>query len=209
MKLNRPSKIIRTDKWTLNPNDEQRVFFTATVEAYRKLCRFLVTVVNTHWVELGPLSNNDVIPALERLMHPTAKNPVVKYTVFSRVFYKFPSYYRRAAICVCGGPSIEFSRSISGLGKRQFSHPKEIPNLPHSNCFDAGCYPTLYKGQCYKLHGFDSRLRSKCSRAPIGYGSRLGISGLGHRHQVVSNRMASPSLILSSRSCHLSVPFDL
>lgn len=64
MKLNHVTKIIRTDKWTLRPSGKQRVLFAATVEEYRKLCRFLVTVVNTHWVELGSLSGNDVIPAV-------------------------------------------------------------------------------------------------------------------------------------------------
>ncbi len=205
MKSNRPSKIIRTDKWFLDPSDEQRVLFARTVEEYRKLCRFLVTVVNTHWVELGSLSGKDVIPAVERLMHPTAKNPVVQYPVFSRVFYKFPSYYRRAAIAFAVGQVSSFHTRyrewISGN-----SRTRKDAKPPTLNP-DVGCYPTLYKGQCYKLHGFD-RVEIKVFTGTDWVWTRVGISGLGYRHQVVANRMASPSLILKQMSSHLSVPFE-
>ncbi|MCJ2544225.1 hypothetical protein [Thermostichus vulcanus] len=55
-------------------------------------------VIYTHWAELGGLSNQQIIPAVERLIHQTAQNPNVKYASFDRVFHKFPSYYRRGAI---------------------------------------------------------------------------------------------------------------
>lgn len=205
MKLNHVTKIIRTDKWTLRPSGKQRVLFAATVEEYRKLCRFLVTVVNTHWVELGSLSGNDVIPAVERLMHITTKNPVVKYPLFSRVFYKFPSYYRRAAIAFAVGQVSSFQSRyrewVSGN-----SRTRKDAKPPTLNP-DTGCYPTLYKGQCYKLRGFDE-VEIKVFTGTDWIWTRVGVSGIGHRHQVTTNQMASPSLILNSKSCHLSVPFE-
>ena len=85
------------------------------------------------------------------------------------------------------------------------SRTRKDANPPTLNP-DAGCYPTLYKGQCYKLHGFDS-VEMKVFTGTDWRWVQVGISGLGHRHQIVSNRMASPSLILNARSCHLSVPF--
>ena len=181
------------------------MLFAATVEEYRKLCRFLVTVVNTHWVELGPLSSKDVVPAVERLMHPTAKNPVVKYPVFRTAFYKFPSYYRRAAIAFAVGQVSSFQTRywewVSGN-----SRTRKDSNPPTLNP-DAGCYPTLYKGQCYKLHGF-SEVEIKVFTGTDWVWTRGEVKGVGHRHQVVTNRMASPSLILNSRTCYLSVPFE-
>ncbi|MEP1077245.1 hypothetical protein NDI52_17735 [Leptolyngbya sp. PL-A3] len=62
--------IIRTDKWSLNPTAEQRVLLAETVKVYRRLCRHLVGIVFTHWSsELGILSSQQVIPAVERLVH--------------------------------------------------------------------------------------------------------------------------------------------
>ena len=103
MLTKKPTKIIRTDKWTLNPTDEQRVLFAETVQVYRRLCRCLVGIVLTHWTELGGLSSNELVPAVERLIHATAKNPTPRYALVDRVFHKFPSYYRRAAIMFAAG----------------------------------------------------------------------------------------------------------
>nr|WP_265266691.1 hypothetical protein [Spirulina subsalsa] len=73
MKVKKPTKIIRTDKWTLNPTAQQRVLFGETVKVYRRLCRYVVGIVFTHWSELGGLSSQQQIPAVERLIHATAK----------------------------------------------------------------------------------------------------------------------------------------
>ncbi|NEQ11882.1 MAG: hypothetical protein F6K37_40295 [Moorea sp. SIO4E2] len=58
-------KTIRTDKWRIAPTSEQKQYLLNTVQEYRRLCRFLVTVVCTHWVDLGTLSNNNLVPAVE------------------------------------------------------------------------------------------------------------------------------------------------
>jgi putative transposase len=77
--------IIRTDKWSLNPTVQQRLLFTETVKVYRRLCRHLVRVIYAHWSVLGGLSSQQVIPAVERLIHQTAHNPDVKYPLFDPV----------------------------------------------------------------------------------------------------------------------------
>ncbi|NEO96739.1 MAG: hypothetical protein F6K56_44195 [Moorea sp. SIO3G5] len=38
------TKVIRTDKWTLNPTTEQRILLSETVEVYRRACRYLVGI---------------------------------------------------------------------------------------------------------------------------------------------------------------------
>ena len=101
-------KIIRTDKWQLNPNAKQKVLFARTVEIYRRYSRYLVGIVFTHWPKLASKSSQELIPAVERLMHRTAKNPSIKYSQINRVFPKFPSYYRRAAIAFAVGQVSSF-----------------------------------------------------------------------------------------------------
>jgi IS605 OrfB family transposase len=135
--------IIRTDKWSLNPTDEQRVLFAETVRIYRRLCRHLMGVVFTHWPELGSLNSQQVIPAVERLVHSTSQNPNVKYPI-DRTFHKFPSYYRRAAIAFAVGQVSSFVTRYqewqSGTRNRREAKP---PTLSA----EAGCYPALYRGQ--------------------------------------------------------------
>ncbi|MCJ2542648.1 hypothetical protein [Thermostichus vulcanus] len=196
--------IIRTDKWSLNPTAQQQMLFAETVKVYRRLCRHLVGVIYTHWAELGGLSNQQIIPAVERLIHQTAQNPNVKYASFDRVFHKFPSYYRRGAIAFAFGQVSSFVARYqqwqSGTRKRREANP------PTLNA-NTGCYPTLYKGQCYKLHGYD-QVEIKVFTGTDWIWTTVQIAGLGERHRVDTNKLLSPSLICNQHSCHLSVPFE-
>jgi putative transposase len=196
--------IIRTDKWSLNPTAQQYVLFDKTVKVYRRLCRHLVGVIYTHWSELGGLSNQQVIPAVERLIHQTAQNLDVKYPSFDKVFHKFPSYYRRGAIAFAVGQVSSFVTRYrewqSGIRNRRDAKP------PTLNA-NAGCYPVLYRGQCYKLHGYD-QVEIKVFTGTDWIWTTVQISGLRERHTVDSNKLLSPSLIFNQQVCHLSVPFE-
>ena len=196
--------IIRTDKWSLNPSPKQRLLLRQTVKVYRRLCRYLVSVVFTHWADLGGLSSQKVIPAVERLIHQTAQNPNATYSCIDRVFHKFPSYYRRAAIAFAVGQVSSFVTRYqewqSGTRKRRDAKP---PTLNP----DAGCYPVLYKGQCYKLHGLNC-VEIKVFTGTDWVWTTVKISGLRERHRVDSNKLLSPSLIFNNKACHLSVPFE-
>jgi putative transposase len=201
--VNRNS-IIRTDKWSLNPTAEQRRLFAETVGIYRRLCRHLVGIVFTHWPQLGSLSTQQVIPAVERLVHQTCVNPNVKYSGIDQTFHKFPSYYRRAAIAFAVGQVSSFITRYqewqSGVRSRRDAKP---PTLNAS----AGCYPALYRGQCCKLQGHDF-IEIKVFTATDWIWTTVQISGLRERHTVDSNKQLSPSLIFSEKVCHLSVPFE-
>lgn len=196
-------KLIRTDKWSLNPSFEQKFLFEQTVREYRLLCRYLSGVVLTHWDSLGSLSVKDAVPAIERRIHPTHKNPEITYPQIHQRFYKFPSYYRRAAIAFALGQVSSFMTRyrewVSGnsRNRRDAKPPTFNP--------EAGCYPALYKGQCYRLDSFDSVDIKVFDRKEWRWTS-VQITGLGHRHLVESNKMLSPSLIYRKGKTHLSVP---
>ncbi|NEP49669.1 MAG: transposase, partial [Moorea sp. SIO3C2] len=198
-----PTKVIRTDKWQLNVTPDQRILFGETIKVYRQACRYLVGIIYTHWSELGGLTADQLTPAVEQLMHQTAKRPNIKYPQFNKTFYKFPSYYRRAAIAFAAGQVSSFVNRYrewqSGIRKRRDSKP------PKLNA-DTGCYPALYKGQCYKLHGFD-QVEIKIFNGSDWVWTVVQITGLRERHQVATNKMMSPSLVFNERVCHLSVPF--
>ncbi|WP_424094544.1 IS200/IS605 family accessory protein TnpB-related protein [Moorena producens] len=198
-----PTQVIRTDKWTLNPTTEQRVLLAETVEVYRRACRYLVGIIYTHWGDLGELTADQLTPAVERLMHKTAKRPNIKYPQFNETFYKFPSYLRRAAIAFSAGQVGSFVTRYrdwqSGSRKRKDAKP------PRLNA-NTGCYPSLYKGQCYKLHGFNA-VEIKVFNGSDWVWTDVQITGLRERHLVTSNKMMSPSLVMNNRGYYLSVPF--
>lgn len=85
------------------PTIQQKNYLLNPVKEYRRLSRFLVTVVFTHWDKLGNLSNDNIVPAVEKLVHQTASNPHPKYPQITLAFHKFPSYLRRAAIMFAVG----------------------------------------------------------------------------------------------------------
>ncbi|WP_293082230.1 transposase [Moorena sp. SIO3H5] len=188
----------------LNPTTEQRMLLSQTIKVYRRICRYLVGIVFTHWPELGKLSSEEQTPRVEGLMHASAKRPEVKYPQINRVFHKFPSYYRRAAISFAIGQVSSYMTRYrdwqAGNRKRRDAKPPRFnPN--------AGCYPTLYQGQCYKLHGLDA-IDIKVFTGSDWVWTTVQITGLRQRHEIAGNKMLSPSLILNAKSCHLSVPFD-
>lgn len=73
--------------------------FKDTVSVYRDAVDFLIDLCLKEWngisVLKGVLQKKQYI---EQLCHKTADNPVIKYSDFDRLFYKFPSYLRRSAI---------------------------------------------------------------------------------------------------------------
>jgi putative transposase len=198
-------KTIRTDKWDLAPSASQRKNAGNTVEIYRRLCRFLATAISTHWPDLGRLSADDVVPAVEKLIHSTAKNPNPKYTQIDKSFHKFPSYLRRAAIMFAYGQVSSFMTRYRDWQSGQSRKRKDAK--PPTLNINAGCYPALYKGQCFKLHGIKS-VEIKMFTGTDWIWENVSIKSVRNRHEISSNKMKSPSLIVGNKSFHLSVPFE-
>ena len=88
----------------------------------------------------------------------------------------------------------------SGIrSRRDAKPPKFNPN--------AGCYPALYRGQCYKLHGTE-KVEIKVFTGSDWIWVTTNIGGVRERHLANSNQMLCPSLIFNETACHLSVPFE-
>jgi len=69
----------------------------ATVSIYRAAVEFLIKVVLDHYDIIQELNAKESVNFIEHLVHNT-KNNKASYPSFDKKFYKFPSYYRRAAI---------------------------------------------------------------------------------------------------------------
>ena len=138
---------IRTDKWTIVATHEQRELLQNTVSEFRCLVRALVGVVYTHWSTIGQLDAKSQIPAVEKLIHQTAKNPEPRYKYFGKRFHKFPSYYRRGAIQFAVG---QVSSFVTRYRTWQSGIRNRIDALPPRLNAECGTYPPLYKGQCIR-----------------------------------------------------------
>ncbi len=192
---------MRTDKWPLQATAEQQRLAQLTVNEYRAYCRALCIVILSNWPKLA--NEPAVMPAIERLMHPTTKNPRPKHQYFNNRFYKFPSYLRRAAINFAYGQvSSYMSRYgdwLDGKRKRKDAKP------PVFNAA-AGCYPALYKGQLYKL---DKDLKTASIKLWDGeewLWHQIPIKATRQRH--TQGDLKSPALIVG-KTIHLSVPVSL
>ena len=79
-------------------NSSTRRVLKDTIAVFRDAHSFLVHVIYDNASDILSLNNRDALSAVERLIHKTKENPNPKYPEFDIIFYKFPSYIRRAAI---------------------------------------------------------------------------------------------------------------
>lgn len=119
--------------------------FADTVELYRKAVDFFIDVTIKEWNIFKDISHNNCIKPMEELTNPTKKRPIVKYN-FAIDFYKFPSYYRRAAIMEAVGKVNSYKSNYENWLK---DRKGDKPGLPVSGYG----YPSLYRKNCYKRTG--------------------------------------------------------
>lgn len=192
---------MRTDKWPLQGTVHQQQLMRMTVAEYRKFCRALCVVVLSNWPKLA--NEPAFMPAIERLMHPTTKNPNPKHQYFANRFYKFPSYLRRAAINFAYGQVSSFMSRYDAWLDGERSSPTARP--PAFNA-ESGCYPALYRGQLLKLNEDFTVASLKLWDGKEWLWHDVKIESTRDRHKL--GEMKSPSLI-TRHGFHLSVPVAL
>lgn len=193
--------MIRTDKWPLQATTQQRHLMRLTLAEYRQFCRALSVVVLANWPSLQQAPS--FAAAVERLMHPTKKNPSPRHHYFVKRFYKFPSYLRRAAIeFVKGQVSSYLTRYWAWQsGDRQRKHAQP----PRFNPV-AGCYPAMYRGQLVKFDADFTTASLKLWDGKEWLWHNVAIKAVRQRHLL--GTVKSPTLVLN-RHCHLAVPVAL
>lgn len=207
-------QIIRTDVWDLAVTAGQKHQMMLTVSEYRAYLRPLVLLVNAGWVKLANLTSKERINAVEKMIHKTADNPNPKHQYFQKVvdkhpsFRKFPSYLRRAAIADAIGIVSSFNTRYrawqSGERKHRFALPPRLTAM-------CDTYPALYKGQQIrygeKYQTVDLKVWSGTDWIWI---INIGVKGHGlNRHQIATNEMQSPALVVNKRTCQLSIPIKI
>ena len=194
--------IIRTDKWNLNPNAEDKIYLQLTVDEYRAFCKALSYVILGHWTRLQNVDSK--CAAIEKLIHQTKKNPSSKHKYFIRRFWKFPSYLRRAAIEFAWGQVSSYLTRYrtwqSGIRKRRDYKPPVFNPT-------ANCYPALYGGNLIKFNADYSIADIKVWNSADWVWSSIPITNLRNRHK--TGKRLSPYLVINKTKCHLAVPFKI
>ncbi len=172
-----------------------------TLAEYRAFCRALSIVVLSNWPALCRAPS--FAAAVERLIHPTMKNPKPRHHYFTRRFYKFPSYLRRAAIeFVKGQVSSYLTRYGAWLdGDRKCSDARPPAFNPVS-----GCYPAMYRGQQIKFNEDFTVASLKLWDGREWLWHDVQIKRVRQRHLL--GAVKSPALVVNRR-CYLSVPVEL
>ena len=119
--------------------------FQDTVNWYRRSVDFFIRVILLEKEELFRLrTQNERVNAVEKLTVITSCRPEVKYD-FGKEFYKFPSYYRRAAIAEALGSVSSYLSRLKSWEKEDTKTRGKEPGLPKAGF----TCPALYKKGCY------------------------------------------------------------
>ena len=113
-----------------------------TVDIYRKAVAYLVDVANKEWDNIGPvykIHKQQGQRAFELLIHASKENLTPKYDFDAR-FYKFPSYFRRAALSAALGAVSSYRSSLRNWEEsgKQGREPKLT--------YDRNAMPVFFKG---------------------------------------------------------------
>ena len=118
--------------------------FQDTVSWYRNAVDFFIRVILSE-EEIFLLKNQtERVNAVERLTVTSAKRPEVKYD-FGKCFYKFPAYYRRAAIAEALGCVSSYRSRIKNWEAEAARTRGRKPSLPRAGFTS----PALYRKNCY------------------------------------------------------------
>ncbi|MBV9388675.1 MAG: IS200/IS605 family accessory protein TnpB-related protein [Chroococcidiopsidaceae cyanobacterium CP_BM_ER_R8_30] len=196
------NSIIRTDRWVLSPTPKQAEYLEQTERLYRSYARALIGVVYTHFPQI--VSADSPCAAVEKLIHKTAKNPNPRYQYFSRRFYKFPSYLRRAVIQAAIGQVSSFvTRYISwqtGRRKRKDAYGPRLNAVTH-------LHTVLYRGQCIFFE--EDSVQIKVFSGKEWAWERIPVVKRRERHLLPNTKSLSPHLVINRKGVFLAIPFEV
>ena len=122
---------------------EYRHIFKDTIRVYRAAVDFFLMVCDQEWEKVSDISTSKFqMTFIEQLTHKTAKNPATKYD-FDAVFYKFPSYLRRAAIYETLGKYFSYRSNLANWERDPQGRKPSFPKAGY-------VYPCLYRDGMYE-----------------------------------------------------------
>ena len=115
-----------------------------TIKIGRDALAFCIRCVDSEWDSVSQIrSPNLRMNFMEKLLHATKDNPNPKYAEFDTLFYKMPSYFRRATIMKALG--------IVSSYKANYAHWEDIGKVgnPPKLQLEHNWYPVFYNDNMY------------------------------------------------------------
>ncbi len=125
-----------------------------TIKTYRSAVAFVNHVVVDHFKDVTALEQVQKQGYIEHLVHETKDNPEPEYPLFDKLFYKLPSYMRRAAINeAIGHVQSHETRCDQYYEKRQVEIDRghHYKRMEPGFSFTPNSCPTLYREQSFQL----------------------------------------------------------
>lgn len=198
--------MIRTEKHALGVSVDAHADLARTVHRYRALVRALAGVIFVHFDDIRQADSKCF--AIERLFHVTDNNPSPRYAMLDRMFHKFPSYLRRAAIEAAYGAVSSF---LSNYSRWQSGRRRRKQDAPPSLARALAVNPALYAGQCIRVSDDWRSVSIKVLRTDgtWGWGEPLRVKGRLKRLPCTEqNRALSPTLLIKSDRALLACPVE-
>lgn len=199
--------IIRTEKHRLQGASDDHAGCVRMVDTYRRMVRVLCGIVFVHLDDIHRAPSQCF--AAERLFHATADNPHPRYAMVDRLFHKFPSYLRRAAIEAAIGAVNSFCSNYcrwqTGLRKSRHAAPPAFARFLALN-------PPLYGGQCVRIGGVNKSVSVRVLGANGQWGWSADMRVHGRLKRLVAdehNRALSPTLMIRNGRALLAWPVSV
>ena len=174
------------------------------IRIYRQAVTFLIKVCDEQW------SSVSVIPALVRkqsfvegLIHHTKNRTMVQYDQFDVLFYKLPSYIRRAAISEAIGAVESYRSRLKTWNENPVGKAPGVPQAGYT-------YPVLYAGNVFEQTGdYSARIkvwiRNTWDWMEVTF--RKSDADYILRH-CSDRRKLSPTIVKKGRNWELMFPFE-
>lgn len=125
-----------------------------TVRIYRKALAFLIHVVDENWDAVQSITTGSLEQQryIEKLVHGN-KNREAKYPDFDKLFYKYPSYLRRATITAAIGAVSSYHSNLANW--ETSGKEGKQPTLQ----IDRKALPTFFRDDMFLVDGVPEKVK--------------------------------------------------
>lgn len=177
--------------------------FNDTVKIYQQAVMFFIQILDSEWENLVSLPGKQKNGILEKLTHKTILNPSPKYD-FDSMFYKFPSYLRRAAIQSAIGAYSSYQSALSNWEQSDRSTKK--PKLS----INRNIMPVFYKKNTYnRLNDYSAEIKIYHQKDWVWLPVTFRKSDIDYiKHHCADMKEGSPILEIKGKSSSLRFSYE-
>ena len=183
---------------------EYRTIFKETISIYRNCVDYLITVCLNEWDNISQINVSKFqMNFVEHLIHKTNDNPNPKYSNFDTLFYKMPSYIRRAAIMEAIGKVLSYKTNFDNWKSNPIDKEPSIPKAGY-------IYPTLYRDNMYiQTDKYEARIKVYHNNTWDWITIQLRKSDMDYiSRRCAGRKMCAPTLQKHGKCWYLNFPFE-